>query len=156
MRYKVQSDHKKIINKTHLVIKPNTWFSLDFTTHYRSWMYRTSENHKVDDRVDIYRIINKIFENTAEAMKEKEGGVVLEGIGYLGFYQTRYGGSKFYKTKYNNYLPYLFTDVFPNSPLNGWSMEQEFLNDIKSYFPKNQKPKKLYYNEVKAIYDHAY
>lgn len=152
MKYKVQTDKAKAITTKHMTVQPMTWFCVDFLESYRSWSRFSRTPYKLEERNEIYGVINKIFENAVEMMKERPGGAVLNGIGYLAFFHTKHGGHKYYKTKYNNYLPYLFTDVFPESPLKGWSVEYSFLNSIRLFFKKKQTPKKLYYNEIKAVY----
>lgn len=161
MIYKVKSENNEHDPKARY-IKPRT-FSQEFKNSYKAWIKRKTRKHFVKPDM-VLKVVSKIFENTAEALIERDAGVVLEGIGYFAFYRPcyrRFGTTYFkggniappkYKTKYYNYHPYLFTDVFSHNRLKGWSMERAFGRTFDRLYKKKHRYRLLYYKQVKELY----
>jgi len=164
MIYKVKTDKSLLTAITKKIVRPKTFDCPEFFTSYKKWVVTKTRVHTLADRLEIYNVVKTLFKNVSEALRENEGGVVMEGIGYLGFFLPIKKVYKpdiisktkqyipLYQTNYYKYEPYLFTDVFNDNKLEGWSMEHYFKREIKEDFEERRKPKKLYYNEIKSIY----
>jgi len=167
MKYAVKNLDEKLQDKSSKLVKPRDFNNKEFRQSYRAWVKRQTWKHHIPSN-DVNIIINRLFKNAAEALIERDGGVVLEGIGYFGFYismQRRFTEIQnspdhivrpFYETDYYNYHPYMFTDVFPQNKLKGWSMELGFMKGVKIKKIKNRRHFKLYYKEIKAMYRKNY
>jgi len=164
MIYKVKSPLADFKVRTQDVVKARVFRCTDFYDSYIAWCGQKTRLHAIKENETLYKAVNKIFETIANLKVEKEGGVVAEGIGYFAYYMNprtsvskavQYSNRRIkpsHETKYYNYIPYCFTDVFPDSHLKGWSMEMMFTPEIIRSFEENRKPKKLYYEEIKNIY----
>lgn len=162
MIYKVKSD-TLVSDKYNRVVAPRSFDTPDFRNSYKAWVKRKTRIHRITERKRIQRVLNTIFKIAKQGMLEREGGVVLEGIGYFAMYMPLYrrfspnyfrnGGVAYpyYQTNYYAYYPYLFTDVFGKSRIEGWSMQEGVSKGITLNLKK--KAYKNYYNEIKVIYN---
>jgi len=163
MIYLVQSDPKDFKYIANRVMKPKSFENQDFYDSYVAWQHQKNRTYTVPDKKELKAILYKFFENAAEAMIEKEAGVMLEGIGY--FVHTIAAEKQikdlkrvwkkpiqaFYETGYHNYFPHMFTGV--TKGLEGWTMDKMFEPKIKESFNLNRQPKRCYYEELKSIYN---
>ena len=163
MIYNIEEKGKgKKVSRT---ISYRTFKGKGFSKSYKQWMKNKPKSYKITQSKVLQSVISKIFENAAEALLEKDGGVVLDGIGYFAFYMPmykRYKPFNFYRghvippnyqTDYHSFFPYLFTDVFTKNPLKGWSMDRGFRREISR---AEKRHRKLYYKEVRMIHDANY
>lgn len=161
MIYKVSSDIEDFTAKANYV-KPR-YFGEDFRKSYLAAIKRRTQKHQLKKK-DVLKVLTAIFENVAEAFLERDAGVVMEGLGYFAYYRPTYrrfdtlyfkNGATAppkYETKYYNYNPYLFTDVFPKNRLKGWSIEKAFGRTFIRASYRKHRYRLLLYKEVKKIY----
>ena len=164
MIYKVKTNSDGLLEPNKRFVNTRNFNNPEFAASYKKAVKRKTRIHYLNKIQKINKAINTFYENAAKLMVEREGGVVLEGIGYFAFYMPMYRRFTeivntpthivrgFYETEYHNYLPYLFTDVFKTNKLKGWSMEAGFNQGLKNMYVHNRHPRKLYYKEVKLIY----
>lgn len=161
MIYKVSSDIEDFSAKANYV-SPRT-FGEDFRKSYAAYISRRSKKNFVKPE-NVNKVLTAIFENVAEAMLERDAGVVMEGLGYFAYYKPafrRYNTLYFkngksappkYETKYYNYNPYLFTDVFKVNKLKGWKMENSFGRTFIRASYREHRYRLLLHREVKQLY----
>lgn len=122
-------------------------------------------------RKDKRVIVNKIFEVVRDELVNRNGGVVLEGLGYLAVwvtpkkvrlldYKTMKENKIMHETNGYFYNISLFTDIF-KSGLNEvwWTMDRAITKGIKRdvfYKIAGGKKYKLYYRAVKSMYSKKY
>lgn len=167
MIYKVVTPEEDL-SPRRKVVKPKNFSNSDFNNSYKSWVKRKTKFHYFRNKTDIQKAVNLLFGNVAKLMVERDGGVVMEGLGYFAFYMPMYRRFRNieynstaivypkYETDYYNFKPYLFTDVFTQNKLKGWSMELGFHKTLKKNSLKTHRFRKLYYKEVCKIYKHGY
>lgn len=167
MKYLVKSEEEHLLASKRRIVKAKSFYNKDFSNSYKAWVKRKTRIHFLKNREDVMKVIDKLFENAAQALLDRDGGVVLEGIGYFAFYMPMYrrfkpqifGRNKiarpFYETEYYNFFPYMFTDVFNVNRLKGWTMEFGFYKRFTEAYKKNRRMRKLYYKEVCTIYKTA-
>lgn len=116
-------------------------------------------------------IVNKIFEVVRDELINRDGGVVLEGLGYLAVWvtpkkvrlldlRTNKPTRIIQETNGYFYNVSLFTDIFKNG-LNDvwWSMDRAITKRIKRavfFNVAGGKKYKLYYRAVKSMYSKTY
>lgn len=163
MIYKVSLKQNDLTTRRKIV-RPRSFINNDFARSYKAWVKRKTWYNRFTKKEDIFEAVKKIFENVAISLVERDGGVVMEGIGYFAFYmpmKRRFNNVEInpksivrphYETDYYSYLPYLFTDVFYQNKLKGWSMDYAFNKIVKRDFKHTHRHMKLYYKEVKNLY----
>lgn len=146
------------------VVEPRRLNYGNFTQSYKPWIKRKTKKSYFTHRDTLLKVTDKIFSLACEALTERDGGAVLEGIGYFAFYMPMYRRfheytindrctvAPFYERDYYNYIPRLFTDIFTVNRLKGWSMDNGFKRTIKKRIKRHRKFK-LYYKEVVEIYN---
>lgn len=122
-------------------------------------------------RKDKRVIVNKLFEVIEDELINRNGGVVLEGLGYMAVWVTpKKVRLKDFSTNKNNkfihetdgyfYNVSLFTEMFRSGlNVNWWTMDRAFFKRIKRAIFFNiaaGKKYKFYYKSVKAMYKKSY
>lgn len=131
--------------------------------------YRTRKNRPF--RREKRVIVNKIFEVIVDELINRDGGVVLDKLGYLAVWVTpkkvrltNFDTFKYTKfmTETNGYFYNisLFTDIFKTG-LNtlAWTMDRAIIKPIKRAVFQNVaagKKYKLYYRTVKSMHSKQY
>jgi len=164
MIYKVKSKVEDIKPTCRKLVTPKNFNNTAFNNSYKAWIKRKTKLHIIKTVPEIQEAVNKIFEVAGKLLIERDGGVVLEGIGYFAFYMPMFRRFNeiirtpdniirpFHETEYYNFYPFMFTDIFAQNKLKGWYMDRSFYRPITEDFRLNRRGKKLYYKEVKNIY----
>lgn len=135
--------------------------------------FETGYKHKVNDlpqkhqltKQEYTKAIRGVLKEASEALINEDGGVVLDRVGYLCNWASpnKIPGigikSDFLYSNLDNnswrYTPAIFTKVFDNNRLEGWSMEGGFTEKvIKSIYNSvnHGKKYKLFYRMVVSLY----
>lgn len=158
MIYKVIADD---VTSRKKYVAPRSFDNSDFNKSYKAWIPRQTRVHTLGTNTEIQNAINKLFENVAEALYNKDGGVYMEDLGYFAFFMPevkRFKTFKLdsynyikpnYKTNYYEFFPYLFGV----DKLKGWSMEWAFTKELKNKYRNNPRYRKLYFKEVQSIFN---
>ena len=59
-----------------------------YYTFYRNNKKKVNKKHWVKDRVELFKITDKICEVIADNLIEREGGVVMDKLGYFCIWMT--------------------------------------------------------------------
>lgn len=113
-------------------------------------LYRYYKNHPstlrlrgIKDNINEFkyfrRVVNAIYAKIAEKMLDKEGGVVVEGLGYFAHWRTPKGivtQNEYddYVNKFTDgafYVSYLFNDIYYKKTYKGWRMDKAFVPTVK-------------------------
>ena len=129
--------------------------------------YRRTQlkSEALTDRVMLMRICRAIFKKVQEKIIHNEGGVVLDGFGYIAIqrsYESKvvkcYSTGDYYANDHTDgyvYLPALHTDVYRLSPLRAWTIHSDKFNSSlrKGYSDELKKGKKykFHYTFVKGL-----
>lgn len=116
---------------------------------------------------EVVNINHLILKEVSNCLVNNTSGVVLDGFGYFSIWRTpekikvrnlaKDNEGEFYFNPHSKgyfYLPTLFTNVFSNTILKGWSLDGSFNHKIKSQMStkiKNGLKYKLLYSLVKSL-----
>lgn len=126
--------------------------------------------HKIDNQKEFFLVVKTIWEVVAKNLIERNGGVVLDGFGYLcnwmtpdkKIFKTPRGKGKLminYHTESYWYNTNLFTNIFKTNHLKSWTIDRAVNTNIKKGIYKqllNGKKYKFYLNIVKNLYTDRY
>lgn len=139
-------------------LKQNFTNSQSLISREAYYFYRQNRK-KVAVGINDYNLYKKaisgLFNMIGDILTESEGGVYLEGLGYLCMvaYPKEYksSGKKvslFQRVKtYQYYFPYLFTDI----ELDGWSMSDSFQTKLERKMNSKDIKYKLHFDLVDTI-----
>lgn len=131
-------------------------------TKFRKTQLKTEA---LTDRLLIMRVCRAIFKKVQEKLIHNEGGVVLDGFGYLAMQRSfeskvirLWGSDDFCSNEHTNgylYFPTLHTDVYRLSPLKAWTIHTDQFHDkiLKGLAKELKKGKKykFHYTFVRGL-----
>lgn len=143
-----------------------------YYTFYRGKKKSIPKKYHIKDRTELFRITSAICKKVADNITEKEGGVLMDGLGYFTIWMNprkqvytadREGGKKKTMINYHTdgyiYHPEFFAHINPRSPLRYWTMDRTFNRNINRTLAKKLRQGvkyKFYYNIVRRIYSKSH
>jgi hypothetical protein len=128
---------------------------------------RAKPTYKYDNPSEMLKVVRAIFKEIFQGLIYSDNGVFLKGIGYFAIWKSPVKklrksmkkGKLSYNYNYHTdgyaYHPTLFTDIIPNSPFKGWTIDRAFTKPLKTALAKELvrgRKYKLRYSDVKAVF----
>ena len=152
---------KKFTNPTRLLNR------LSIKKLHNKYKKNLPKKHEDLTYQEVINTNQLILKEVADCLVENTSGVVLDGFGYFSIWRTpdkvkirnilKGNEGEYHFNPHSKgyfYLPTLFTDVFQNTILKGWSLDGSFNHKIKSRMSvkiRNGLQYKLLYSLVKSL-----